>query len=599
MTQSDGAPRGTIGGNVAGKVAAHLTDAVLNAKARSAGVQTSIAQRVLADFTNHVSDEVRSVMGPLFRAAAEDPGTPESVRPLLHALGTQRGQAWAWIGGTATGAALGAGLLDMLNNALAPLTTRAIAHEPNMPVTVQDAVRAEALGVNFANGNAREAAFNGIEGARFQVLAELARAIPTPGDIAELVNRGTVNLADALALLKRQGYSTEDSQRLLSLRQTELSAETVAAAWARSELTAEQTDELGARVGSDPSQMKVYRALAGMPPSPEELLFALRRGIITESDVDRGIIQGPIRNEWIPVIKALQWIPMPAEEAAISVNQGHMSYEDGERKAREYGVPPEDFKVIVENAGIPPGPQEALDWVNRGLITEDQFREMFLESRIKNKYIDLYLQSRHETMPPETIRLMYTRGALTVEDALRRLQARGYSAEDAAIILDGASAEKTQASRDLTVSNVRQLYAQRVISAEDATLMLTSMGYDDQEASWELILADLGRTQRLVNAAVSKVKSAYVGRRIDEIDAGTFLDQLGLPAEFKDDSLYLWDIERTTATKVLTTAQVVAAIKKSALTVEEGMARIVGQGYAEEDAVILLQTAGVIPVSPQ
>lgn len=599
MSQPDSQPGGTIGGNIAAKVARHVADAVVHAKAQSAGMQTGIAERVFTNATNHVSDEIRSVMGPVWQAAAEDPDTPDELRPLLKALGTQRGQAWAWIAGTATGTALGSGIMDMITNALSPMIQKILMGDPNAPLAASDAAALAARSLEFAYRPEDEAGRSALNHERFQALVRLNERPMDTGAILDALNRGQISLAYARTQLRHAGMEGDAIDHTLALAATELSAEVVAAAWARSELTEAQTVALGARVGSDAGQMKVYRALAGMPPSPEEALFAWRRGIITESDVDRAIVQGPIRNEWIPVIKALQWIPMSAEEAAVSVNQGHMSYEDGERKAREFGVPPEDFKVIVANAGIPPGPQMALEWINRGLITEADFREMFLESRIKNKYIDLYLASRHETMPPETIRLMYTRGALTPEDALRRLQERGYSPGDAAIILDGASAEKTAASRDLTVSNVRQLYAQRIVSHDEATQMLTSMGYDDQEASWELILADLGRTQRLVNAATGKVHAAYVARRIDEIEAGALLDQLGLPAEFKDDALYLWDIERTTASKSLTVAQIVAAVKKQVITPEAGLERIAGQGYDIDDAMIIMATAGVTPQGPQ
>lgn len=594
MSEQDQPAESSLGGRLAGRIASTVVQAALQAKAQGGGHTQAVAQTVLRDFTNHVSDEIRSTMGPLWRRLAADPNTPESFQPVLHALGHDTGQAWAFVGGLTASTVMSGGLLDLIVNELAPMTHAGIASNPHGVLSPTDAATAYATGRNSNVDLEFDMAAQGLDQNRRNVLIKLAEASISPDVILDLVRRGTIGTQDARGLLGRLGYREADITRLLEQVKQHLTPEQAAAGWARNSVTEDETNKIGVKFGLDGDAMRVLRDLAGEPPSPEELLFAWRRGIIDEKAVDRGIVQGPIRNEWIPVVKALQWLPLPVSEAANAVNQGHMTLAEGQKVATENGFKADAFKVIVDNAGIPPGPQEALDWVNRGYITEQEFREIFLESRIKNKYIDLYLKSRYEVMPPETIRLMYSRGALSKEDALHRLMQRGYSPGDAAIIIDGAVADKVEKTRDLTVAQILALRAEGLIASDDALAFLEALGYDPEEALLVTELADLQRTTTYVRAALNRTKASYIAGRLSEIDAGAVIDQLGLPAEFKDQAFALWDLERTTVTKGLTPAQIVSAVKKGVIDVESGVNRLVGQGYATEDAHVLLLIGGAV-----
>lgn len=588
MTDPETAPSSGLGARVGTRVASLVADATVSTKQRLAGHTVGVAQEVLTNFTNHVSDEIRAAMGDVWSKLADDPDTPESFKPLMQSLARERGQAWAWIGGTATGAALGAGILGLLTNEFAPVINKLIAANPHGILSPDTAAQAYARNVGGDVVLEFDAAANGMDQHRFAALVELARSRLTADEVISAWRRGAIGENEVNTYLHLAGYGAPDASVIKHFREQPLSPADAAAAWARSELTDTQTDHIGQKSGVTAEDMRILRALAGQPPAPEEVLLAWRRGVIQESDVDRALIQGPIRNEWLPVIKALQWAPLPVGEAANAVNQGHLSYAEAEQVARENGYKPEAFKTIVDNAGIPPGPQEALDWVNAGYITEAQFRDIFLESRIKNKYIDLYLQSKRYILPPDTIRLLYGRGAFTQEQAMQRLLQRGLSTEDAAAYIQGASAQKTEKSRDLTVAQVLELRADGLISNEDALAMLEATGYDADEALWVTELADLRRVARFVTAAINRTKASYIAGRLDETRAGTVIDSLGLPPEFKDNAFALWDLERTTVTKGLTAAQIVKAVKTGLLSRDQGIARLTGQGYAEEDAILYL-----------
>lgn len=584
-------PGGIIGSRLVNLVARGL----VVTKGELAPHTAAIARTVFTDVTNHVSDEVRGAMGPLWRAIARDDTLSPPVRQLLNNLGTQRGQAWAWIGGTATGAALGGGLLNLITNEMNGFILPAIAANPNGILAPGDVAAAAARGVSVGLPWRAEAARSGLNSDRFNALVDVATQHVSPIQVLELRNRNLITDGHARSILRALAFDINEHDPFLALRRVLLSPERLAELVNFGVISEDDARPVAVQNGLSAEDFHRLVLGAGQPPGIQEVLLAWRRGIIGESDVDRALRQSPIRFEWLPVIKSLQWNPLPLSEAADAVNQGHLTKEQAYRVARENGVRDNDFDVFVANAGIPPGPQTVLDWTNRGLVSEQEALGMLYESRIKNKHVPTYLKSRYETMPPETVRLMYARGVISREDAIRRLTWRGYSPADAAIIVNGAIAERSQSTKDLTRAQIVDMYELRMITRDDAAASLVDLGYEPSEAEALLILAELARVRRFQSAAITRVRAAYLAGRIDENNAYTTLDRLGATPDQRDDLVSLWTIERTTYSRALTPAQLVSAAKKGIIGYPAAHSRLVGQGYSPEDARILLAISNVLP----
>lgn len=583
---------GALGGSFGAKVARMVADATVHGQSKMAGNKNALAQKVLGDFTNHVSDEVRSVMGPLWRKMAEDPNVPEEIKPLLHALGSMRGQAWAWIGGSATGAALGAGLIDLLNNLLAPVIQPLIAADPNATLPPDVAAAAQVRGFGWHGERATleyDAQAGGIDRKRWRVMQLLSETHPTIDQLQEMWRRNMLNPGDFTGTVKALGIPDKWYERLLELAQYEYSMADISAMWNRSVLSDSQADFYGKRAGYTSEQIRNYLELGGEPLSPQDLGEAFRRKMINEERFNRGIVQGPLRNEWFDVLRQLQYKRMSVVDAADAVNQGHMSESEGRSIAEANGLDANDFGTLLLTAGQPPGIAFAQEALNRGEITKQEFDTMFLESRIKNRYLNLLYRMRIRVIPQETARLMYRNGVYSREKALATLQADGYSAEDAAALLLLEETRTTSDTKDLTRAQIMSLYADRMITREDAYSMLTGIGYAPADAAVLVELADLQRIQKFVNSAVTRIRSAYLAGRMSETDASVQLDALHVPVEQRDDMLAIWDIDRTTISKTLTASQIRQAVKKDLMTEDDAIYRLVSQGYDQSDAVLFLQ----------
>lgn len=581
-----------LGGKLGPRVSKLIADALVYTRQQLGPHQAGIAQVVLADFTNHVSDEVRGVMSPVWRQFADSETTPENLRPLFKALATERGQAWAWIAGNATGAATAATLGDLFGNMLAPVVHSVVAEFPNALLSPEVIASSIARGVSKDIRDLElvtEAAKGGMSDERLRYLIELAKQYPPFEALVALWNRKDITREEFLKALERLGIPEGWRGKMIDLAHAEMTLPDISAMWNRSIVDEREAITLGARVGYDETQVRRALELGGEPLGPEALGEAYRRGFINLERYNRGIIQGPLRSEWFDVLERLQFHRMSVVDAADAVNQGHMPLAEAQGIAHDNGLDPRDFETLIETAGQPPGIDFATEALNRGFIDEAQFTAMFLESRIKNRYGPLLLRMRTRLIPQETVRLLYRNGVYSREATLDTLMAHGFTPDDAASLLALEESRQDETTKELTRVQIVQMYDEQILELGVTRDLLLGLGYSDVNVDLMIALADVRRTQRFINAAISRVRSAYLTGKIDENEVGIQLDALAVPPNQREELLTIWSIDRTTVTKTLTPSQIRQAFKLSKITRDDAMVRLTSQGYDEIDADLFLQ----------
>jgi hypothetical protein len=580
---------GTPGGSFMSKVAKLVADGAIYGQTRMGPVRKQIGRELLDDFTNHMSDEAREALSPLLRLISNSPDINPEVGQLFKFMAEARGQWQMLAAGTTTGALMSGGLFALFTNELNPVILPIIAANPNGILTPSDAAAAYARRLGGPPDWDQEARKGGISWDRFKTLVELHRPQIPFIQILELYNREAISRDVAVGELKAHGFGDNNINRILSLSHQLLTPEQLAAMVNRDIVSLDDGERIAKRSGVDAEDFHRLTLLGGDPLAVGDLAVAYRRGFIDRETFEHGIIQGPLRKEWFPVLEQLQFNRMSTVDAADAVNQGHMSADDGARVAHENGMEPEDFRVLLKTAGQPPGVEFAQEAWLRGFITEDQFDTMFLESRIKNIYLPLLKKMATRLVPQETMRMLYRKGVYTVEQLARGLLEHGFSESDAEALIAAEQVERTATTRELTRAQIVDLYEEQIISLSEAVEMLIGMGYDDNEARAMVELADMARLRKFVNSAISKVKSAYVNGHTDEVTASAQLDALRVPNEQRDSLFFLWDIERTTITKTLTPSQIRQAFKKDLMPRNDALARLINQGYDEGDADLFLQ----------
>lgn len=340
--------------------------------------------------------------------------------------------------------------------------------------------------------------------------------------------------------------------------------------------------------GVDVNRFATMVANTGNPPSPQQLSEAFRRGFIDEARFEHGILQGLSKDEWVDVYRKLRLGPPSAAEAITAAVQNHLDDATARLIVEQNGIEPANYDWMLQTAGRPPGIVQMLMAWNHGFVTEADVVQAIRESDVKNKYVPALLAMARHFMPMRSVAAAIAHGALSFDAGIAYLHQIGFSAEDAAIIANTSSAQKTATHKQASAGMVERAYGDRTLDAATATTRLGDLGYDPAEAGFILALKDAQVEQAREDKAVAVVGSQYVRRHVTRQHADTALDTIGVPAGRKASLLLDWDVERDLITKELPLSELTWAVNNHLLTVDEYTARLLGLGYAPADVVILV-----------
>lgn len=579
------------GGGLAGRFAAVVGQGVVTTRQQLSGHERSMTALKLDDFFDKVSGEIRNTAGPIFAPLADHPDAPAQLKPLFNFLARGKGQWQTFLGQSVIGAAIGGGIVPLINNTLAPVTQRLIASQPHGILDPSTAAKAAATGLTNGLDMAYEAAKNGIPQAQFDALVELAKSRADVGIIIDALNKGVIDEDTARVMFTRIGMNSFDVGVILNSHHTEITPETAASLVTFGVINEDEGKAIAAKSGMRPDDFDKLVQGNGQPPSTQELLFAYRRGVIDKARLFRGITQGPLRNEWFDVVESFGQVPMSTADAIRAAIQGHLSQEQARAIAQQNGLIPDQFDPLMATAGEPPGPEKMLELLNRGEVTEAQVRQALSESRLKNTYIDLLIKGRYELPTQAQILSMVRNGTITKERGLTLLQQRGYLPDIAQTLIADVTRTKASTVKELSLTAIRDLYLDKAITADQATARIVALGYTHDDAVLELQLVDEQRSRRFTQAVITRIHREYTAGLLTSDEVHTYLGQLSVPPDQTNTYLELWDIEKATVRRSLTEAQVAQALKKGLIQADEAVSRWQAMGYSAGDAQLLLGIA--------
>lgn len=354
-----------------------------------------------------------------------------------------------------------------------------------------------------------------------------------------------------------------------------------------------------ALTGMGPGRYEALLENTGEPPAIQELLFLVRRGKIGTGELERGIRQSRVRDEWIGAVTELMYGPPSAGEAIGAAVRNLLSDGEAAQIMAENGIDPVNYDWMRAAAGRPPGIEQMLQLLNRGIVDEGTVTQAIRESDVKDKYIGSILEMRRHLMPERTVVAGISKGVLTHEQGIQHLLLLGFSAEDAAALAGEATTAKVAAAKQLNESLIVSGYENGLLGHDDAVSHLGALGFDQAEADYILAVADAKIDHARHDAAVSRIRSFYVAHRLDEPSTRTDLTHLGVPGATQDALVALWTVERDANPAQLTVAELGRALKAGWIGLTDYVARLVQRGYSSADAGLLGALAtGARPATP-
>lgn len=310
-----------------------------------------------------------------------------------------------------------------------------------------------------------------------------------------------------------------------------------------------------------------------------------------------------IGKEWQQALGHLKYQLPSGPDALNAYLQGQIDEATARDLWAKAGMSPDHFTMMFDANGTAPTPDMAGTMANRGIIPWEgdgpgsvSFHQAFLEGPWRNKWAEPMRRLMQYIPPPRTVTAMVHAGVYTDAQALAAFKAYGLSEQDAAAMLAEAHHGKTAHVKTLAKTDVVALYKAHKIDRAGALAHLTALGYSSTDAELEIQLAEVAKADTHLTAAINKVHTLYVARKITRDAAAGALSDLGLPGQQASDLMTLWTLELGLNVKQLTESQIVAAWKKAVLTDDEATTELQNIGYTPFDAWVLLSTANGKPL---
>lgn len=309
----------------------------------------------------------------------------------------------------------------------------------------------------------------------------------------------------------------------------------------------------------------------------------------------QGIRESFIHNKWLPVVSEGQW-QLPSLGAVIEARlRNFIDPTEFKKWHEKLGLQDDAAGLEFLSAGVPISPQEGYAAYHRGLIPLDDpdpnkpsLQQVFRESRMIDKYREVWTALQAYIPPPRTVTALLRAGSIDEKTARLWFSWSGLPEEMITAYVADASHQKTAATKELAVSTVVGMYKAKELDRTQATDFITARGYTAEDAAFLLDYADFQLIQAQVDSLVSRVRTFYIGHKIAKQTAVDSLANVGMAADTIDALLTVWDQEAAASPVLLTAVQIADLAAQKWLDPNAAIAELQGRGYDERDAFAIL-----------
>lgn len=390
------------------------------------------------------------------------------------------------------------------------------------------------------------------------------------------------------------------------------------------------------KAGITPARFTDLLHIAAGPPGLETVLQMHRRGIIqwgepgpTKANAANAIATARLYTYWSDAIRKMNISPIPAAEMVdamverqttsgtrgiIETMAGGGTVTGLDPNATTFyeamwanGFTPAQADLMYHTRGNPPAPTQLIDLFRRGCIgwtgtgpTATTVQQGIYEGATKDKWEPLYKGLVEELPSAYYILTFLKSGAMTEDVAVGLLKDYGYSATVIAGIIGYAHATKVATYTKLTESIITRLYQEQVVTRQEAQQMLEGIGYVAASATFVLTAIDADTSFKQTTAAIDRVRSLFLARKITATVAKSAVSVYGLTGDAAANAVAIWTRERSLTVKLLTEAQIVDAWEYGIMDGPTALVELTNIGYTPYDAWVVLsvKNKGPLPTAP-
>lgn len=177
---------------------------------------------------------------------------------------------------------------------------------------------------------------------------------------------------------------------------------------------------------------------------------------------------------------------------------------------KKIGMDPEIMKWYWLAHWDLPSPQMAFEMLHRGMIKEDDVRQILKISDMAPSFIDPIIGISYSPYTRVDVRRMYQAGVLDYEQVVKSYQDIGYDQEHAETMAEWTASLSVEKERDLTKSEILKALSIGAASDTDTAALLKDMGYDEEEAALIIYLQMYKDEKKYVDSEKKVLAKQYL-----------------------------------------------------------------------------------------
>jgi hypothetical protein len=267
------------------------------------------------------------------------------------------------------------------------------------------------------------------------------------------------------------------------------------------------------------------------------------------------------------LVDLMEVIPSPNELISMAVREAfndqvsaQFGYDEGYPEeaadiAAKSGYPERFFRYAWRAHWDLPGLVQVREMWQRNIITDDDLTTYLKAADLPVFWRSAITDWMHTEVTRVDIRRIFSLGLISPDEMYERYIRLGYRPDDAELMTEWTVANYLDEERTLTKSDTLRMYKDGILTYDEASSFLRALDYRDDAIALYLAHQDLLRQQDIESRIIGNVEDLYIAGIYDRTDVFDQLGKLDTPAEFIEQSLMVWDVERDKKTSKPTTTQ--------------------------------------------
>jgi hypothetical protein len=241
-----------------------------------------------------------------------------------------------------------------------------------------------------------------------------------------------------------------------------------------------------------------------------------------------------------------------------------------------------------------PDESDAVLWHGRGLLTDDQLKDIFKYSGLKLEYENAFIQSGYRAVQPRALATAIQDTPFPTDEMRSLLKFNGYRPADIELMLQAFEGASTRNVRNQYLSAVTTAAERGTLTAAEVDSALTDLNFSDTAKHWVQLTIATRKLEQLAELYRKSISEDYRFGLITDAQYVPALEAIGI-AQADADAHYAVDSAAKHGRELAAAARE-AAREAAAITRAASKAALLNYQEGNVDAVALAAALGVAGV---